>query len=142
MITKCRACQSKSLGYALKIKKWVFVFCKECTLLQREKDIPCSITLDFTEKMLEVDYYPAFLSKKELDCVSEDSCLFFSLTALEKLLCTAGYKVTDAEVQGNKLFVAFDKLTRLEKLHNIEKKLKLDNQFSFFLWALKTKHDK
>lgn len=139
MITKCRSCQSKNLGQALKLKGHMFVFCKDCTLLQRQEDIPFEINFNFEGRQFELDYYPAFLSKNELDCVTEDSCLFFSLQAIEKLLYDNGFKVTDAQVNENKLHVVFDKLTKFEKIKLLEKKLRLDNQFSFFLWAVKLK---
>jgi hypothetical protein len=138
MITKCRSCGSKNLGQALKLKGLMLLFCKECTLLQRQDDISYEANFNFEERQFELDYYPAFLSKNELDCVTE-SVMFFSLKAIERLLNDNGFKLMDADIEGNKLLVSFDKLSKLEKLQSLEKKLRLDNQFSFFLWAVKLK---
>lgn len=139
MITKCRLCQSKNLGFALKLKGLVFIFCKDCTLLQRKEEMPYELNFNPEEKQLEVDYYPAFLSENELGCINESSVVLFSLKAIETLLNNNGFKITDVEMEDNKLYVAFAEFSSLEKLHFIEKRLKLNNQYSYFLWAVKLK---
>lgn len=141
MIKKCRSCQSKALGQALKLKGHMFVFCKECTLLQRQDDIPYEANFNFEGRQFELDYYPAFLSRNDLESIDEDSVMFFSLKAIERLLNDNGFKIIDADIMESKLHIVFDKLSKLEKLRSVEKKLKLDNQFSYFLWAVKLKKD-
>lgn len=125
--------------YALKIKDWVFVVCKDCTLLQRRDDIPYEVFFNFEGRQCNFDYYPVFLAKSQLDCVTKDTCMLFSLRAIEHLLYMQGYKVTNAEIVDSKMYVAFDKLNRLEQLQRYEKKAKLDNYFSYFLWAVQLK---
>lgn len=140
-ITKCRSCQSKNLGQALKLKGAMYLFCKDCTLLQRKDDIPYEANFNFEGRQFDLDYYPAFLSRNDLSGVTKDSVMFFSLKAVDVLLSNSGFKLIDAEVKDNKLHVVFDKLSRLEKLQLLEKKLRLDNQFSYFLLAVKLRKD-
>ena len=57
----CRVCRSPKLGEAFGIDGTYFVFCKNCTTLQRKDDIPYEINFNFEGRKLEVPYYPAFL---------------------------------------------------------------------------------
>jgi len=116
-----------------------FLICKTCTLFQRQEDILYEINFNFGGGQFTLDYYPYFLIKKEYDCVDENSCMFFSLKAISYLLQGAGYKVTDAHLEGNKLNVAFQKLNTLEKIEQYEMRRKLDSQFTYFLLSLKKK---
>lgn len=117
----------------------VFLICRSCTLLQRQEDIPYQIDFNFEGRQFELPYYPYFLIKKEFDFVNGDSCVFFSMRAIEYLLQSSGYKVIDAKIVDNKLYVAFDKLNNLEKIQSFEKRKRLDNQFTYFLLSVKNK---
>lgn len=116
-----------------------FIICRNCTLLQRQEDIPYEINFNFEGRQFELDYYPVFLAQKNYDCVNENSCIFFSLKSLTYLVQSCGYKVTDAVVSGDKLVVGFDILNRLERIQVNEQKMRLDNQFTYFLASCRMK---
>lgn len=137
-IVKCRLCQSNKLRYALKMTGHTYLICQVCTLLQREQDIKYDLTFDFSTGLISFDYYPYFLNKKEMP-VSENSCMFFSLKAIELLLQKGGHKVINAKLNEGKLEVRFEKLNSLERLRLFEKVKKLSSQFTYFLASVKMK---
>lgn len=135
-IKKCRVCKSKDLLSINNIKQLQFVVCKKCTLLQRKDDIPFEIKFNFEGRSFILDYYPVFLSKGKLDCVTDDTCVFFSFTAIEYLLNSQGYKIISAQIIGTKLGVSFDRLLPMEKIRLNEERMKLDNFYTYFLWNM------
>lgn len=138
-ITKCRACKSRNLDFALNLKNKKYCYCKDCTLLQRAEDIPFELFLNFEGRRFELDYYPAFLEKHDLDCVTDESVVFFSYQAIESLLNRNGYDVVDAAIQGTKLIVTFDRMPRWKRIKFYEQSKKLTNKFTYFLYAIKNK---
>lgn len=142
-IIACRVCRKKDLDYALKIKGWTFVFCKFCTALQRADDIPYEIVINFEqpEKVLEIDYYPIFLDRGEDDCVQESTVILFSLKSFEWLLGVSGYRIIGTQVNGNKLWVAYEKMPSVDKLRIYEQLKMLGNKFTYMLYAMKQKKD-
>lgn len=139
-ITKCRICKSDKLADAFGIdSKRYYVVCKVCTTLQRKEDILYSIDINFEGRKFELDYYPAFLKNHDTTPMTEDVCIFFSLGSIEYVLNKCGYEVVDAAVVGYKLHVLFEPFTMLKKIRNFEKKQRLNNQYTFFLWAIQLK---
>lgn len=94
------------------------------------------INFNFEGRAFVLDYYPTFLSQGKLDCVTETACMFFSCTAVEYLLNSNGYKIIDAQIVDTKLHVSFDKLLPIEKIRLNEKRMKLDNWGTYFLWKM------
>ena len=118
------------------------MFCERCTLLQRQEDIPYQIDFNFEGRYFELPYFPVFLPNKNLDHVTANTCLFFSLQAINYLLKVSGYAITQAFVRGEILVVAFDKATPLQKLETFEELKRLDNKFTYFLYAIKQDKNK
>lgn len=139
-INKCRVCRGK-LKFALKMKRMVFLFCEVCTLLQRADDVPYELDFNFEGRQFVLPYYPAFLENKNLSWVSEDSCVFFSLKAIEFILNIMGYTVTNAVIKEETLAVSFDKATSLEKIRTYEQLKRLDNKYTYFLYAIQQKKE-
>ena len=138
-IKSCRVCKSDKLGEAFGIdNKMYFVFCKFCHTLQRKDDTPYQIDFNFEGRQLEVDYYPAFLLNHDTAPLSK-GCVFFSLFSIEYILEKMGYEIIEINLIGYRLYVAFQPLSKLKRLRSKEKKMKLDNQFTFMLWAMQFK---
>jgi hypothetical protein len=139
-IRQCRICKSDKLGDAFGVdSKFYYVFCKICKTLQRKDDMLYEINFDFSTGRVAVPYYPIFLDKHDTEPLTEDRCLYFSLSSIEYLLNACGYEVLQAEVNGYDLLVDFKPLTKLDKIRRFEKRKKLDNQYTFMLWAMQLK---
>ena len=138
-IVKCRVCKSDKLGMAFNVNKIQYYFCKLCCALQQKNDIPFQIDFDLSQGAISVPYYPAFLEKHDTEPLTSDRVLFYSLVTVEHLLYSCGYEVTDAWITGYDLCVTFQPLPQLKRLRKFEQKKRIDNQFTFFLWAVQFK---
>ncbi len=137
IINNCRGCRSKKLKQALKIQDKQFVICQTCTLLQRQDNVAYNISFDLTQGIIEVDYYPYFLTIKAFP---KDTIVFFSLKAIEAILEQEGYVVIDATTTNDgKLLVKFDRMNNLDRIRLYEMVKKLSSQFTYFLHSVKNK---
>lgn len=135
-INNCRVCREKKLDFALKIEGVSFVFCKNCTALQRGENIPYEIDFNFSGGVLELDYFPI-----DLSCIKKESVILWNLKSFSHLLKMAGYRVTQASVVEKKLVVTFDKLSPLERIEFFEEIKRFDNKFTYFLIAIRLKKE-
>lgn len=139
-IKECRICKSDKLAQAFGIDNdRYYVVCKICTTLQRREDILYQIDFNFEGRRFEVDYYPAFLKSHDTTPMTKDKVFFFSLTSIEYILSQCGYDITEVVLDGYTLHVVFDKVSLLKRIQRAEKRMRLDNQYTFMLWAMQLK---
>ena len=92
--------------------------------------------------VIQQNYLVGMLEQKAFDNIVHEHLEYYSLSSLEPLLYRHGLEIVDAEtndINGGSFRTYVRHLTGLKKMRWIEEKLKLDNQWTYYLFALQVR---
>lgn len=130
----CRSCegQVKDLSFDK------LVMCMECSLVQLKGETNDTLIQDIIKGgEFRIPYIGSILSQNAFESIGKDS-VYFSLKSLEHLLDRHDLAVTYIEPDGIYLKIKIES-SDVVKLRKAEKKLRLDNWGTYFLFALKAR---
>jgi SAM-dependent methyltransferase len=93
--------------------------------------------------VIQQNYLVTMLKNLSFDNICHEHLEFYSITSLEKLLNAHGLEIEEAEVNdlnGGSFRVYVKHMETLKKLRLLEKKMKLDNQWTYITFAMQVKH--
>jgi len=95
--------------------------------------------------VIQQNYLVGMLKNKAFDNICHEHVEYYSLTSLEKLLNNHGLEVVDVtqnSINGGSFRTYIKHMDNVRKMRYEERKLKLDNQWTYYLFALQVKHVK
>lgn len=95
--------------------------------------------------VIQQNYLVSMMKNKAFDNICHEHIEYYSLTSLEKLLNRHGLEVVDVEtndINGGSFRTYIKHMDNVKKMRYMERRLKLDNDWTYYLFALQVKHVK
>lgn len=95
--------------------------------------------------VIQQNYLVGMLKNKAYDNICHEHVEYYSLTSLEKLLNRHGLEVVDVEtnsINGGSFRTYVKHMDNVKKMRYMERKLKLDNPWTYYLFAIQVKQMK
>ena len=92
--------------------------------------------------IIQQNYLVGMLQQNAFDNIVHEHLEYYSLTSLEKLLNKHGLEVFDVEtsqINGGSFRTYIRHMSNLKKMRYMERKLKLNNEWTYYLFALQVK---
>lgn len=93
--------------------------------------------------VIQQNYLVSMMNNKAYDNICHEHIEYYSLTSLEKLLNRHGLEVVDVEensINGGSFRTYVKHMDNVKKMRYKERKIKLDNEWTYYLFALQVKH--
>ncbi len=93
--------------------------------------------------VIQQNYLVSMMKNKAYDNICHEHVEYYSLTSLEKLLNRHGLEVVDVEensINGGSFRTYVKHMDNVKRMRYKERQLKLDNEWTYYLFALQVKH--